>query len=229
MPFRFTSHQKSFLAVAVFLIWHTAQAHVPVFTNDALRVDPAVDLVQLHATGDLQIRIEREGAAYHSDASAVLDLDFPALQKASVAYDQYTDFNMPHLKESRIVEQRGSEWVTWTHLDQAPMSSQHYLSVTIKEAVQGPGTFAAVWQLVQDPLPQWPFPNKPAFREFSGSWYMKEIPALGRHAVYIRYALTNEVSSLLPSWLISGFVKSRARSGVKDVILTLAREASVRH
>jgi len=192
-------------------------------------IDPRADLTALGQSGEIQVTVSRQGAFYHSDASAVLTVDIDRLSAASLDYGNYVQMRMPNLRESVIVKSEANRRWIWTYMEGIGSTSQHYLEARIHESLSdSAGSRGIDWMLYRiGPRsgPEFNRVDQPAFNRLDGSWYMRP---LGNGKVYVRYFLMADLAIPLPDVLMSGVVTRRFKEGVRQVVRVLARTASVR-
>jgi hypothetical protein len=135
-------------------------------------------------------------------------------------FNRYVQMEMPHLRESVIVERSPSESMlyVWSHMVLSvgiiPLSSKHYLRV--HQLPTG-----SEWELVAK-RPNWSREENSAMNTLDGSWYVE---ALGENEAYVRYwlALEPDVSPSVVDLVVGG----QLQRGVAKVIQLLARAAAL--
>jgi hypothetical protein len=189
--------------------------------------DPRISLEALAQKGAPDVVSRVSGTAVQADASAVLkDIDFAKLTAAVRDYDRYKQMGMPYVVDSRVVSRVGTDVVTiWTHMRMSvfglTQTSKHYFEVRLFELAAGAS--GAEWQQAHPAMA--PFPDETAFDRLDGSWFAE--PLADGKSAYVRYYLSGTLSNGLAG-LFSGKIEGIFRTGVRDVILTLARQAAVR-
>lgn len=187
-------------------------------------IDPSVNVEQLSQTREIAVHTESLGDIIHSDASAVLRVDFKRLEYVSADYDRYVEMKMPNVKKSKIVERAGDTVYTFTQMSAFGKSSKHYLEVLLLPMIGNQGAAGSQWQLTPRRT-QWPFEEKSLFTRLDGSWFMQPLPD---GTIYVRYFLAARFNlDNIPEDLVIWVAKKQLGDGVKQVIQTLARQAAL--
>jgi ribosome-associated toxin RatA of RatAB toxin-antitoxin module len=195
-------------------------------------IDPNANLADLARTHQPKVTLAQNGLHYMSDASAVLAADPDRLFSVSVDFERYAAIRMPNVRESHVVAHgppSGPETlVAWTHMSVYGQASRHYMTVTLHRQLSGASGRRASgteWELTRR-MPGSPYPEAPQFKTLNGSWYIEPLASGG---VYVRYFLSAEIDTKVPPFLVDQIMRQQFTDGITQVILTLAREASVRH
>jgi hypothetical protein len=200
-----------------------------------LEVDRDVSLSDLAARGTPLVSSGRDGGMYWADASAVLSrVSVEKLFAAAQDYGHYTDFGMPYLNQSRIVEKQTPEhlftWASMTYrIAGISISSQYYLEVNVRSRLDNRGGRGMEWQIVPKKR-EWSYAdNHSRFSKNDGSFYILPL-ANGR--VYVRYYVTSDIQ--VPLGRVGRFfggnkvIQGALRQGASSVITALAKQAAVR-
>lgn len=196
-------------------------------------VDRDISLSDLAARGSPMVTSGRESGMYWADASAVLSrVNAEKLFSAAQDYGRYTDFGMPYLNVSRVVETQSPEhlftWASMTYkIAGINISSQYYLEVNVRSKLDNQGGRGMEWQIVPKKR-EWPYAdNHPRFSKNDGSFY---ILPLANGQVYVRYFVTSDIQ--VPLGRVGRFfggnkvIQGALREGAANVIKALAKQAS---
>jgi hypothetical protein len=201
------------------------QASVSFAYDSRFEINPdlAGQLDQLAQNHTTTTSSGRSGNQYWVDASAVLKVDAAKLLAASLDYDHYVQFGMPHLNDSRVVETASPDlFYTYASMSYITMSSRHYLEIRVHRTINDRGGAGLEWELTPKRA-SWPYNESSSFTRLEGSFF---IQPLADGNVYVRSYLTNDVNVPLGS-LLSGIIQKALRNGAADVIMALARQAPV--
>lgn len=206
-------------------------------------VDSSMDLAELARDGQPLVSTRREGDVFRTDASAVLSVDADRLFAVSKDFNDYVRMRMPHLRASVVLDEAGDILHTWNWMEidirvfgtRTKQVSRHCYEVrlqkTLPEQAMGNEWYlhpcpAQVPESVPAPLRR-AYRDASAFSRMDGSWYIKRLPdgADGKPRVYVRYFLEYVFKSGIPNFIIEIVAKDELNRGIRDVILTLAREA----
>jgi hypothetical protein len=192
----------------------------PSFASETrLSIDPTVDLDQLRSSGQVTVRVDRDGSTFRSDASAVLPVDEARLIAAAEDYDHYVAMGMPQLRESHLVARSGNTLEVWAWMSFDGQTSKHYLEVTALPSV-GNGEGAS-WVLTHRES-GWPYADSPAFSQLDGSFYVE---TLSPGQVYCRYFLAATIDSVIPGFLLNLVAGKVFHDGVQGVVEALDKAA----
>jgi hypothetical protein len=192
--------------------------------DSRLQIDPDVSLVDLSASpGAVTTTLGRNINIYWTDSSAVLRVDSGQFLAASLDYNRYVEFGMPHLKSSHIVERVSPELLyTWASLSYIMFSSKHYLEIRVHPRVGNIASCGIEWQLAGK-KPEWKYPEDSAFSHSDGSLF---IQPLDNGMIYVRYYFSNDVNIPLGR-VVSPLIQRKLRQGAADVIKTLSKQAAL--
>jgi hypothetical protein len=214
---------KFVLTGLMVLIASSAQA-----TEVRLQVNSATSLDALRESQDIQVTTGRSGDVFTVDASAVLDIIPSRFEAVAMDFDLQSSLGMPETPESHTVDHHGDEIVAWIHMAAIGANSKHYFDLHVLHNGVAPAyAWAASWQMVRA-QPGWPYEDAPAFGKIEGSLYVLPLGSAGpdtRQPTYVRYFSLAQVQTILPAWLISGFVRGQLASDIQRGLRILEAQA----
>lgn len=184
----------------------------------------------LRSHGNYSVDTVRDGDHYQVYASGIIKADIDRYHQAVLKYDQYRKMGMTGIIEMRVLERTGTPEdetaFVWSKQDQGPIDISNYITF---HAYRLADRSSVMEYTLTDPKivrkKGWTLEKDDTLAKMRGK--VQTCP-LGNGELYVNYYLSVNLDTILPNWIISGWVKDGLKVSLVRMIRAIRADANAK-